>query len=596
MKGTSFSLKKHVLIVGAGPAGLAAAHELLARGADRYDVTVLEASHELGGISRTVAHGALRMDMGGHRFFSKEPRVETWWHARMPLQGAPAKDDIALDRTVPLAAGGPDPETCDRVMLRRRRLSRIYYDHALFDYPLSLSAATLRQLGAGRMAKVAASYLAARLHPLPEDSLENFYINRFGRTLYEIFFEGYTEKLWGRHPREIDAAWGAQRVKGLSISAVLADALAGRRKDGEKRGEADGAGAEGHGGENVETSLIHSFEYPKLGPGQLWEQAAREVEQMGGRIELGKRVCAVKEGAAAQGTPAPGSAPAPAPITLSCDDGSSYAADFVVSTMPLNDLVAAMDDVPDRVARIAAGLPYRSFLTVGLLTDKLALQTTPHSRGLGGLVGDNWIYVQDTQVKLGRIQVFNNWSPYLVPDPAHTVWLGLEYFCDEGDAFWRADDAALLAQAHAELARIGVLAPDAPVLDSHVVRVPKAYPAYFDSYAQIDELRAWLDTHPWLLCAGRNGQHRYNNMDHSMMTGFLAADALLDPGFDRARIWQVNTEQVYQEDAGAGTAADAGAAASATTTATAAPADAGATTAATATPATEAAAPPTPTP
>ena len=544
-------MKNTVLIVGAGPAGLAAAHELLTRGDGRYDVTMLEASHEIGGISRTVAHGGLRMDMGGHRFFSKEPRVVKWWHERMPLQGAPAKDDLALSRAVPLAPGGPDPEACDRVMLRRRRLSRIYYGSALFDYPLSLSAATMRQLGAGHMAKVAASYLAARLHPLPEDSLESFYINRFGRTLYELFFEGYTEKLWGRHPREIDAVWGAQRVKGLSISAVVADALAGRRGRGQAS-EDGGHGEAATQSTNIETSLIHSFEYPKLGPGQLWEQAAREIEKMGGRIEFGKRVCAVKEDAAQHGKAVPASAPAAAPITVLCDDGSSYAADSVVSTMPLNELVAAMDGVPPRIARIAASLPYRSFLTVGLLTDKLALPASRSSRGLGGLIGDNWIYVQDTKVKLGRIQVFNNWSPYLVPDPAHTAWLGLEYFCDEGDTFWNANDAALLAQAHAELVQIGVLAPNAPILDSRIVRVPKAYPAYFDGYAQIDELRTWLSAHPWLLCAGRNGQHRYNNMDHSMMTGFLAADALLDPGFDRSRIWQVNTEQSYHEDAGAG--------------------------------------------
>ena len=586
-------MKKKVLIIGAGPAGLAAAHELLARGAERYEVVVLEASHEVGGISRTAVHHGLRMDMGGHRFFSKEPRVVKWWHERMPLQGAPAKDDIALGREIPLAAGGPDPESCDRVMLCRRRLSRIYYGHALFDYPLSLSAATMRQLGTGRMAKVAASYLAARLHPLPEDSLENFYINRFGRTLYEIFFEGYTEKLWGRHPREIDAAWGAQRVKGLSVSAVLRDALASRlpRREGKRNGGA--AGREGNpdgndmaagdlrgggmgadslrggngGGTHVETSLIHSFEYPKLGPGQLWEQTAREIEEMGGTLEFGKRVCELREDAAAgdaeragnskserteNGPAKNGSAQtgaAPAPVTLLCDDGSSYTADFVISTMPLKDLVAAMDEVPTRIKKIAGALPYRSFLTAGLLTDRLALPRTPKSRGLGGLVGDNWIYVQDTSVKLGRIQIFNNWSPYLLPDPEHTVWLGLEYFCDEGDEFWSADDAAIVAQAHEELARIGVLSPDAPVLDSHVVRVPKAYPAYFDSYAHIDELAAWLDARPWLLCAGRNGQHRYNNMDHSMMTGFLCADALLDPSFHRARIWKVNTEQSYQEDA-----------------------------------------------
>jgi len=518
-------MKKQVVIIGAGPAGLTAAHELLSRAADEYDVTVLEESQTVGGISRTVVHDGNRMDIGGHRFFSKEKRVTDWWADRMPSQGAASFDDKRLGRESALTPGGPDPEVEDRVMLTRRRVSRIYYDHKFFDYPVSLSGKTLRAMGPATTLAVGFSYLGSSVRKLPETSLENFYINRFGRKLYSMFFEGYTEKLWGRHPREISADWGSQRVKGLSVMAVLKDALA------KATGKKDAA--------KTETSLIEQFQYPKLGPGQLWEETAAEVEAMGGRVIYDQRATGIE--AADDGT-------LTAVVATAADGATTtYAADVVMSTMPLKDLAAAMPGVPADVAAIAEGLPYRDFVTVGLLVPRLELKNETDIPTLGNIVPDNWIYVQDTGVKLGRIQVFNNWSPYLVADPEHTVWVGLEYFCAEGDDFWNMAADERVAMATGELRKMGVLGEGTQVLDSHVERVRKAYPAYFDTYDQIDELIAWLDAHPNLFCLGRNGQHRYNNMDHSMMTAFLAVDDLLAGTTDRTNVWNVNTETDYHE-------------------------------------------------
>lgn len=515
---------KRVIIIGAGPAGLTAARELLDIGRGEVEVTVLEESPEIGGISRTVRYNGSRMDIGGHRFFSKDARVMAWWQDRLPLAGAPALDDRLLGREKPLEPGGPDPEAVDRVMLVRDRVSRIYYLKKFFDYPIRMKMQTFRNLGLVRTVKAGMSYLKSTVFKKEETSLENFYINRFGKVLYGMFFEKYTEKLWGRHPSDISAAWGAQRVKGLSVLAILRDML---RK------------ATGLGKGKVETSLIEQFWYPKFGPGQLWETVADEVTALGGAIRMQHRVTRViGEGGVIRSvvcnTP-------DGPVEIACDE--------VISSMPLRDLVGGMDGfpIPADAARIAAGLPYRDFITVGLLVNRLALKNETSARTLGDIVPDCWIYVQEPDVKLGRIQIFNNWSPYLTPDPEHTVWIGLEYFCLEGDALWEMDDAAFIDFAADELSRMGVV-DRADILDSHRVRVRKAYPAYFDTYAEIDTLTAWLDTIPNLYCIGRNGQHRYNNMDHSMATAFEAVTALLSGNPLRERIWNVNTEKEYHEE------------------------------------------------
>ena len=514
---------KRIVIIGAGPAGLTAAYELLKRGQD-MEVIILEESRAIGGISRTVNCGGNRMDIGGHRFFSKDKRVMRWWEEMLPLQGAPAYDDRVLHREGRWKAGGPDPEKEDSVMLLRRRVSRIYYNKKFFDYPVSLKWQTIRNMGFFCTVKAGFSYLAACARKREETSLEDFYVNRFGKVLYSMFFEGYTEKLWGRHPREISADWGAQRVKGLSVRAVLKD-MFGKLLPGRKR--------------EVETSLIEEFRYPKYGPGQLWETVADKIREAGGQIRLDCRVTSLKR----QGNRITA-------VGYERDGVTDWLeADEVLSSMPVKDLIAGMGgDVPEEIKRIASGLPYRDFVTVGLLVKSLRLKNETRMRTLRDIVPDCWIYVQDTGVKLGRIQIFNNWSPYMVEKPEETVFIGLEYFCREGDDFWNMSEEEVRGFAVKELADMGILKGEENVLACHRERVKKAYPAYFDTYAEIGQLTAWLDRCENLYCSGRNGQHRYNNMDHSMVTAFEAVENIITGRKDKAPIWNVNTEREYHEE------------------------------------------------
>ncbi|MBP0960663.1 MAG: NAD(P)/FAD-dependent oxidoreductase, partial [Oscillospiraceae bacterium] len=461
------------------------------------------------------------MDIGGHRFFSKDKDVTDWWENMMPTQGKPSFDDIKLGRVKKLKAGGPDPEETDRVMLVRNRVSRIYYKKKFFDYPVSMKMQTIKNMGFATTVSAGCSYLGSCISKKPEDSLENFYINRFGRVLYSMFFEGYTEKLWGRHPREISADWGAQRVKGLSIRAVLKDMFSKIGGGNKER--------------KVETSLIEEFIYPKFGPGQLWETVAEEVKKLGGEIRMNSEVVKINT--------------ADGKInSLELADGSTVEGDIFISSMPLKDLVGGMNDVPEDIGRIAAGLPYRDFVTVGLLVNKLNLKNETDIKTLGNIVPDCWIYVQDTGVKLGRIQIFNNWSPYMVEKPEDTVWIGLEYFCNENDSFWNLSDDECIKMASKELVSMGVINSTGDILDSHRERVKKAYPAYFDTYSEIDTLIKYLDTFDNLYCVGRNGQHRYNNMDHSMVTAFETAKNIIAGKTSRDNIWNVNTEKEYHEE------------------------------------------------
>ncbi|MDR3345011.1 MAG: NAD(P)/FAD-dependent oxidoreductase [Oscillospiraceae bacterium] len=510
---------KTIIIIGAGPAGLTAAVELLERGTD-CAVTVVEESETFGGISKTLNFGGNRMDIGGHRFFSKDGRVNAWWSHFLQPQSSPSKDDILLGRDRALDKSGLNPETDDAVMLTRERVSRIYYRNVFFDYPVTLSHKTIRSMGPATTLRAGLSYLPALVRKLPEDNLENFYINRFGRVLYSMFFEGYTEKLWGRHPRDISADWGAQRIKGLSVSALLGNIFGGM------------FGVKAH---KTETSLIERFGYPKYGPGQLWELAAERVRELGGVIITGKRVTKITRNDEGD-------------IVSVGGDGFDLPCDTLISSMPISDLCAAMSGVPADIAVIAEGLPFRDFQTVGVLlpSDKFRLRNLTAQKTVGGIAPDCWIYVQDPSVKLGRIQVFNNWSPYLVKDFEHTVWLGLEYFCSEGDQSWQQTDDEYTNAATRELLKIGVIADKSDVIFTSRVRVKKAYPAYFGSYARFGELREYLDQIGNLYCVGRNGQHRYNNMDHSMVTAFRAVDAILAGG-DKSAVWNVNVDDEYHE-------------------------------------------------
>lgn len=511
-----------VIIIGAGPAGLTAAYELLKSG--KYSVTVLEATESIGGISQTIRHGDNRMDVGGHRFFSKDRRVTDWWQNILPMQGAPSMDDAKFCRVKAFAENGPDPEVTDEVMLIRDRVSRIYYNNKFFDYPVSLKWDTLKNMGFCTTVKAGCSYLHAVMFKRRENSLEDFYINRFGRVLYSMFFEGYTEKLWGRHPSEIAAEWGAQRVKGLSITKVLNDML---------------LKLFGKAAKNTETSLIGSFLYPKFGPGQLWEKVADAVTSMGGNIFKGCRVETLTVNEYSKITSVE--------YKKNGEKCTLYG-DIFISTMPINELIDGLKcDKPSHIKTAAAGLPYRDFMTVGLLLKKLNLENKTSYKTLGNIVPDCWIYVQDTSVKLGRIQVFNNWSPYLLKDPENTVWVGLEYFCREGDQLWNMTDKQAIDFAVNELSSIGII-DKKDVLDSHRALIKKAYPAYFDTYSEIEKIIEYLNTFQNLYCIGRNGQHRYNNMDHSMVTAFECVKAITEGELDRTAIWNVNTEKEYHEE------------------------------------------------
>lgn len=515
---------KNVIIIGAGPSGLTAAYELLSQSRE-YRITILEESQEIGGISKTINHNGNRMDIGGHRFFSKDPAIMDWWARVMPLQGAPAKDDLLLKRETPQSPGGPDPEKADRVMLQRHRVSRIFFKKRFFDYPLRLKPQTLLNMGLSSTILAGFSYILSCLHKRQEKSLEDFYINRFGKVLYSMFFESYTEKVWGRHPRRLDADWGAQRVRGLSVFRLITDSL---RK-----------AFWGSDNAKIETSLIESFLYPKFGPGQLWEIVASDVESMGAHIQKGCQVRNVR---------CKGGAVTSVVYRTNTGTEKEIPTDIVISSMPLKDLFAGLEgvNVPDDVYNIAAHLPYRDFITVGLLVDRLLLKNTTDMKTLGNIIPDCWIYIQEPGVKVGRLQIFNNWSPYMVQKPERQIWLGMEYFCNEGDALWNLSDEEGIALGISEMEKMGIIEPGA-VHDACRVRVKKAYPAYFDSYAQIGKLIETANRIKNLYCVGRNGQHRYNNMDHSMLTAIQCVKTILNGGENKSAIWKVNTEKEYHE-------------------------------------------------
>ena len=520
--------KKTAIIIGAGPAGLTAAHTLL-KETDIIPI-ILEETEEIGGISRTVKYKGYRMDIGGHRFFSKNDKIMNWWKEMMPIQAKKAKDDIILGNDdKPYEKEGPDPEKSDRTMLIRRRVSRILFLRKFFDYPISLKVQTFTNMGFKRTMKAGFSYLHSRFHQREVKSLEDFMVNRFGKELYSMFFEKYNEKLWGRSPKYMEPDWGAQRIKGLSVSKVILDAL----KKPFKKKEKDISQ------KNTETSLIEQFLYPKLGPGQLWELVADEVTKMGGIVKTNSKVSKlnIKNGQV---------------VSVEYEiDGKieTIKGEYIISSMPVKDLINCIEDnkKEKEIVEIANGLPYRDFMTVGLLLNKLNLKNKTKIKTVSNIIPDTWIYVQEPDVKLGRIQIFNNWSPYLLEDVENNVWIGLEYFCDEGDEYWNMSDEEFIKFAVDELVKINVINSKDEVLDANRIRIKKAYPAYFDTYKDFDKIKDYINTIDNLYCVGRNGQHRYNNMDHSMLTAFETVNVIKSGSNDKSAIWNVNTEQDYHE-------------------------------------------------
>ena len=520
------------VIIGAGPAGLTAGLELIRAG--KRDVLVLEATDDIGGLSKTVNYKGNRIDIGGHRFFSKSDWVMNWWRDMLPVAmppGAGSESEFRVSYQGASRLLGAEhihaTEADEAVMLLRNRLSRIYFNGAFFSYPLSPGLDMVTKLGVAKCTQFAFSYARSHLAPIaPEVSLEDFFINRFGRALYLQFFKSYTEKVWGVPCNEISAAWGAQRVKSLNIGNMVAHALKKLVPGGQK------GGAE-------QTSLIENFLYPKLGPGQMWETAAKRFEAGGGRIVRRAKVVGMERDGDRVSA-----------VTALVDGAQTlrFEAANVVSTMPVKDLSVAMQaDMPGAMASIGTRLEYRDFITVGVLYRKLrktaaAIDPSTH------LVADNWIYIQDAGVKVGRLQIFNNWSPYMVASQ-DTVWVGLEFFAKDDDELWGMSDEALKALALREMQQLK-LADEADALDAVVIRMPKAYPGYFGSaYEKFDDVRGYLDGIKNLYLIGRNGMHRYNNQDHSMLSAKFAVEAILAGSGDKSKIWGVNIDDDYHEEA-----------------------------------------------
>ena len=477
-----------VAIVGAGPAGLTAAYLL---GKAGYSVTVIERDPRyVGGISRTVEHAGFRFDIGGHRFFSKSKEVVDLWDELLP-------DDF----------------------IERPRMSRIYYEGRYYSYPLRAFEA-LRNLGVWRSSLCMASYLWRKARPLPTvRSFEDWVVNQFGHKLYSIFFKTYTEKVWGMPCDQMSADWAAQRIKGLSLGAAVVDGL--KRSLGLNKRPNDGMQAK---------TLLESFRYPRLGPGMMWEAARDRVLEHGNRVLMGHELKQLSHDDArgrwrVQATDAEGR-------TVAIDAG------HVISSAPMRELATRMHPLPATLPE-ASSLRYRDFLTVALFV------RAPD------LFPDNWIYIHDSKVKVGRVQNFRSWSPEMVPDPG-IACVGLEYFCFEGDGLWSSSDDDLVALATGEMATLGLLSAE-QVEGGVVVRQEKAYPVYDDDYrANVDALRGELEErYPTLHCVGRNGMHRYNNQDHAMMTAMLTVRNI-EAGARVYDIWSVNEDAEYHEAGRAG--------------------------------------------
>lgn len=513
------SIKQTAVIIGGGPAGLTAAYELI-KHSDVLPI-VIEMSEFWGGISRTENHNGNRIDIGGHRFFSKSEIVMDWWQEILPIYS----DDTSVQISYQNKSKKIEIEDQnisfkdDNILLVRKRKSRIFFNKKFFDYPISLSFQTILNLGFFNTFLIGLSYAKAVFFPIKKQiTLEHFFINRFGSRLYKTFFRDYTEKVWGVPCSEISSEWGAQRIKGLSVTKTLTNAV----KNIFKNSKNDISQ------KNTETSLIEYFLYPKFGPGQMWETVAKKVKNDGAILKQNSKIVAINVENNKVSSVIVENRFTKEKETIACD--------YCISTMPIQELIKDLScPVPTKVKEVASGLMYRDFVTVGLLLDKINFK-----------LEDNWIYIQESYVKVGRIQVFNNWSPFMVNDNTK-IWVGLEYFCNETDEIWRYSEAEMIQFASEEMMKLGFINSVENVLDAKVIKVPKTYPAYFGSYSEFNQIRNFTDTIENLFLVGRNGMHKYNNQDHSMLTAMQAVQNIINNHADKSNIWSINTEEEYHE-------------------------------------------------
>jgi len=509
------------IIIGAGPAGLAAAYELLKKG--EKDITLLEAGDKIGGGARTVGFDGNYVDIGPHHFFTTSKYIKSIWNKFLPEQGALSRDDRLLDRQVELNEGGPDPDEQDRVMLKRVRVSRILYDNKFFGYPLSFSKDTLKKLGFKKAFYFGFGVLISRIIRRKERTMEDYLINSFGKALYNEFFRTYTIKAWGENPENISCECGIQRIKGISLRKALKQFI--KSFLGIKPSEND----------DIKGSIneVKTLRYPKYGAGQMWELMADELRKGGVNIRLGVRVTGIRieNGRAAE---------------ITASGGESFAPDYVISSMPLVKLFEcfrADTEKPHAAYGCAAELRYRHFIMVGIFASRLSMKNDTGFKTIGGSLPDCWSYIYNNVAKMSRFNVYNNFSPYVVKNWENEVYLGMEYLCDEQDALWRADDNEAVGFAVSEAESIGLLnAKD--IIRTIKVAEPHAYPSYSGSYARFHEIREYIDSLENLYSIGRKGQHRYLDMDQSMLTAVECVKHIFGEIKDKKSIWEVTEELI----------------------------------------------------
>ncbi len=515
--------RETIVIIGAGPAGLTAAYELATSNKD-YNIVIIEADNQVGGISKTVDYKGNKIDIGGHRFFSKSDWVLNWWQQFLPILNDGKEVLTTYQNRQKSFQVKPFSDASKPHMLIRPRKSRIFYNHQLLDYPIKLNLNTLLKIGFWKSLSIFISLLKSRITPIHEEkNLEDFFINRFGKKLYETFFKEYTQKVWGKSCTEISPEWGRQRVKGLSFKKIVKHYFTTlfypmRQSFGNKE---------------VEQTLTEYFLYPQKGPGQLWEIVAEKCKSKGVELKFQQKVIGLNRkdnnidevnvyDTINQNT-----------YTLACDQ--------VISTMPVKHLIEGLGKpVPSKVKEIASNLEYRDFMIVGLLLDELNLKNKK-----GEAIDDNWLYIQDNGLNVGRVQLFHNWSSEMTSESGKH-WIGAEFFCQKNDQLWACSDKELINLATNELSSIGLL-KSSKVLDGTVVRMPKAYPSYVGSYQKFDVVKEFLNTIENLYMIGRNGTHRYNNQDHSMLTALEAVNNILTKENKKENIWKVNTNPEYHE-------------------------------------------------
>lgn len=522
---TNIENSRRAIIIGAGPAGITAGYEII-KHTDIQPI-VFERSDQIGGLSRTEAIDGHLFDIGPHRFFSKSPQVLNWWNEILPIQAQ--EKQINPDDSMQAFTNITDlsPDESDNVLLIIKRETRIFYNGKFFSYPVKLDLQTIRGLGFGKTIRAGFRYLAAACIKREEENLEDFFINRFGKDFYQMFFEHYTWKVWGKHPRELAATWGSQRVKRISLSGIFKEILQSNklaRKICNKR-------------QTPERKLIEEYFYfPKFGAGHMWRRASDKIQEMGGKLFTNSDVTRINiEGNRV--------------LSVNIHNNSEpVECDFLFSSMPIPALINALSgiEVPAEVKEIADNLPFRDYITTGILLEKLEITDNSTRKTINNQFTDNWIYIQDKSVRVGRIYFMNNFSPYMVRDKSK-ILIGAEYFCTEGDDLWKMNETDFIKMTIMELEKIGILKPE-NVYKAFQIKEKKAYPAYYGSYNELNKVISFLNRIENLYCIGRNGQHRYNNMDHSMLTSVEAVKHMIsEEKCDKEQIWSVNADSEYQE-------------------------------------------------